>query len=92
MTNTYDENVNWVTQELHGTNNDLVLSKKLNYSVLHLEYDEDNKNTAAFYYGTNRKPTMINLGYSSIRIYYDEYGNTTTNYYDDKGNQIYPYK
>lgn len=92
MTNTYDENVNWVTQELHGTNNDLVLSKKLNYSVLHLEYDEDNKNIAAFYYGTNRKPTMINLGYSSIRIYYDEYGNTTTNYYDDKGNQIYPYK
>ena len=85
MTNTYDDNVNWVSLRLYGTNNELVLSKKLNYAIFLIEYDENNREIAEKYFDTNGNPTMNTIGYSSYKIEYDDYGVPTTNYYDEKG-------
>ena len=51
-------------------------------------YDDNFRLTNVQYLGTNDEPVMGTFGYSSYKINYNENGTSTTNYYDDKGNEI----
>ena len=87
-TNTYDENYNLVSEKYYGTNNNLIENKYYNYAICNHQYDKNNREIHIQYLGTNEKPVMSVYGYSSCKINYNENGNASTNYYDEKGNEI----
>ena len=86
--NDYDENLNCISHKLYSTNNQLTLSSMFNYAIIYWQYDKNNREIYIQYLGTNEEPIMSIDGYSSYKINYDENGTSTTNYYDDKGNEI----